>query len=74
MQNHVLLKTIEVGLYLRIMDREFFMKDKFRVNKVEPSVLINAVIWMGKIVFVVYDKVADSPMNIAQFKSKIHKI
>lgn len=39
----------------------------------EASVLINAALWMRKIVFALYDKAVDSPTNITQFRSEIYK-
>lgn len=39
----------------------------------EASVLINTATWRRKIVFAVYDKVADSPTNTTQFRSEIYK-
>lgn len=56
-----------------MMDREVFMKDQLWVSKMEASVLINTATWRRKIVFAVYDKVADSPTNTTQFRSEIYK-
>lgn len=52
-----------------MMDSELFMKDQLCVSKTEPSVLINVVTLMKKIVFAVCDKAAESPRT--QYCSKL---